>query len=87
MDKIDESHVNKLIHKIGLKYNLKDSDVKNILESQFRFTYDKIKELNLSDITEEELNELKTNFQYKYLGKLYINKDILKNKIKRWKKQ
>lgn len=87
MDKKDEVQVNKLIHRIGLKYNLKDSDVKSILESQFRFTYETIKELELSELTDEELEELKTNFQYKYIGKLYINKDILKNKIKRWKKQ
>lgn len=84
MSKSDEEKIKQLIHRIGLKYNLRDDDVRKIFESQFRFTYDTIRELELKDLTEEELEELKTNFQYKYIGKLYINKQTLKNK---WKKE
>lgn len=84
MSKSDEEKIKQLIHRIGLKYSLRDDDVRKIFESQFRFTYDTIRELELKDLTEEELEELKTNFQYKYIGKLYINKQTLKNK---WKKE
>ena len=35
--------VKDLIHKIGLINNLTDEQVKNIVESQFRFTYEIIK--------------------------------------------
>ena len=76
MTKADEVKVNKLIHKLGLKYHLRDSEIKEIVESQFRFTYDKIKSLDL----EEDVEELKTNFIFKYLGKLYIDKKQLNKK-------
>ena len=45
MNKSDEQKVNDLIHSIGLKNNLRDSEVKEIIESQFRFTYDTIRSL------------------------------------------
>lgn len=77
MNKSEDFKVNQLIHKIGLKYNLRDIEVKEIVESQFRFTYEIIKGLNLKNLTELELKELKTNFIYKYLGKLYINKQTI----------
>lgn len=73
MTKADEIRVNQLIHKIGLKYHLRDSEVKEIIESQFRFAYDTIRELNL----DEDIETLKTNFIFKYLGKLYIDKNTL----------
>lgn len=39
---------------------------------------------NMSDITEEEFNNLKTNFNIKYLGKLHTNFTKVQN-IKRFK--
>lgn len=76
MTKADEIRVYKLIHKLGLKYHLRDSEIKEIVESQFRFTSEEIKNLNL----EEDIETLKTNFIFKYLGKLYIDKKQLKKK-------
>lgn len=76
MTKADEIRVHKLIHKLGLKYYLRDSEIKEIVESQFRFTSEEIKNLNL----EEDIETLKTNFIFKYLGKLYIDKKQLKKK-------
>ena len=70
MSKSDEQKVNDLIHSIGLKNNLRDLEVRQIIESQFRFTYDTIRSL---DLTEKQIEEIKTNFIYKYLGKLYID--------------
>lgn len=78
MDKSNNDKVDKMLHSVGLKYGIKDEDIRNIFESQFRFTYDTIRELDFTNLTKEEIEELKTNFQYKYIGKLYINKKTLK---------
>lgn len=78
MNKIDDKKIKDLIHSIGLNNYIIDDDIKKIIESQFRFTYDTIRSLSTSDKTDEELNKLKTNFTYKYLGKLHTNADIIR---------
>ncbi len=78
MDKIQEKKVNDIIHTIGLNNNLRDCEVKEMVESQFRFMYDKIREMNLDNMTEEEINNSKTNFFFKYLGKVYTSGEIVK---------
>lgn len=83
MKKSDDEKIKQILHKVGLNNNLRDDDVRKIFESQFKFTYDTIRQLELKELTEEELDNLKTNFQYKYIGKLFINKENLK---KKWKK-
>jgi hypothetical protein len=82
MKKSDDEKIKQILHRVGLNNNLRDDDVRKIFESQFKFTYDTIRELELKEITGEQLDDLKTNFQYKYIGKLFINKEILK---KKWK--
>lgn len=77
MNKSDEQKVSDLIHRIGLKNNLRDSEVREMIESQFRFTYETIRSL---DLTEKQIEEIKTNFIYKYLGKLYIDNKTFKIK-------
>lgn len=91
MNKIDEKKIKDIIHSIGLNNYLVDNEIKKIVESQFRFTYEKIRSLNIEDLTDEELDKLKTNFTYKYLGKIYTSSDIirrqqLKNNILKEKK-
>ena len=75
MSKSDDLIVSSIIHNIGLLNNLMDSRVKEIVESQFRFTYETIRKTDLSSTQEEVLNEIKSNFYFKYLGKLYIEDD------------
>tara|TARA_R110000822_G_scaffold302649_1_gene426917 strand:- start:9468 stop:9770 length:303 start_codon:yes stop_codon:yes gene_type:complete len=71
--KIDAKKLAALIHRIGLKYNLTDEMINNLVNSPYLFAYEKIKELDLSEVTtEEELDEFKTNFYFKGLGKLHI---------------
>ncbi len=82
MNKIDEKKVKDLIHTIGLLNNMSDKDVKDVVESQFRFTCEVIKKLSFDNLTEEEINNLKTNFYFKYLGKLHTSSDII-NRQKR----
>jgi hypothetical protein len=74
MTKADEIKIKQLIHKLGLKYKLSDEVIKNIIDSPYEFTYEKLREVVLDGVTtEEELDKLKTNFNYKGLGKLYVD--------------
>lgn len=74
MNEIDKIKVKKLIHSIGLKYNLSDEKIKQIVESQFEFAKLKMKELDLGSIvSEEEFNKLKTNFMFRSFFKLISN--------------
>lgn len=83
MTKIDEKKINDTIHSIGLNNFLVDSEVRKIVESQFRFTYETIKNLNLEQLTDEEIENTKTNFTYKHIGKLFTSPDIIKrNKLR-----
>jgi hypothetical protein len=78
--KINELKIKNLIHSIGLKFNLTDKEINEIINSQYEFIKEKI--INL-DLTKEENNEeLKTNFLLKYLGKLHIDVKQVKNKLK-----
>lgn len=83
MNEVDRKKVNDLIHSIGLKNNLRDSEVKEIVEAQFRFAYEEIRKLSFDDLTDEEIDNLKTNFYFTYIGKLYTNSKMVKNTKKR----
>ena len=78
MDKIDEGEIKRLIHRIGLKYNLRDDIVNKILVSPYKFTREKITELELKEVIDrEDAEALKTNFMYLHIGKLFISIDRL----------
>jgi hypothetical protein len=63
-----------LYHRIGLVNNLSGAEVKKIIESPYEFAKEKINELDLKEVKEEtEFELLKTNFLFKYLGKLHTN--------------
>jgi hypothetical protein len=92
MNKTDDDKIKALIHRIGLKYNLQDEVIRKIISSPYKFTREKISELQVNDdMTEEEYNKLKTNFIYLYIGKLYTTFDICTKFYKinkeRWKKK
>lgn len=73
MSKIDEKKIKDLIHSIGLKYQLSDDIIKQLVESPYLFTKETILNLEIEDIeTEDELDKLKTNFYYKSWGRLFI---------------
>lgn len=77
----------KILHKVGLNNNLRDIEVKEIYESQFKFIFETIRKLELFEGDDEDLENLKTNFQIKYLGKLFINKERIKKLKETWKKE
>ncbi len=75
MDKVNKIKIDRLIHTIGLKYNLPDEVVRNMVNSQFEFTAEK---LNAIDIN-EDIDKIKSTFLYKSFGKLYLNRLTLTN--------
>lgn len=97
MDKADRVKVKKIIETLSKKYNLPTEVIQNITDSPYLFTYEKLKDLKLDGVnTKEEVDALKTNFNYKGLGKLYLNyhsllvsknrkSNYLKINSKRWK--
>ncbi len=86
MYKPDNDKIKLLIHKIGLKHNLQDKVINSIVHSPYKFTRKVITDLSIDDsITEEQFNQLKTNFIYLYIGKLYTN-FLIFNKFKKLEK-
>lgn len=88
MDKVDNTTINKkkidkLYHRIGLKYNLNKDQIRKIVESPYKFTKEKTDELDLKEIeSEEDFDKLKTNFIYKYIGKLHTSYNAIKGRRK-----
>ena len=83
----NEDKIKILIHRLGLQYNLKDDEIRKIVNSPYKFTRETISKLDINpDITEEEFNKLKTNFIYVSIGKLYTSFEIF-NKFKNLKQK
>lgn len=83
MDKTDEVKVKKLIHRLGLKYNLRDEEIKQIINSPFEFAAEKYREMDLKSITtEDELDNLKTTFLFKGFGKLFVSYALINRRNK-----
>jgi len=62
------------IKEISRKYNLPESVVEDVFNSQFKCFRTIVENIPIKEITtEEELNELKTTFCFKYLGKFYTD--------------
>lgn len=86
MSKLDKIKTDKLIHKLGLKYNLTDETIKKLVESPYEFTAEKLQEIHFDEIeTQEQLDEMKTTFMYKSFGRLYISFPMIKRRIDRKK--
>ena len=82
MDKLDRKKISLLIHKLGLKYKLSDNIVKELVESPYEFASIIMKQLNIDDISDEDIKDLKTNFNFLALGKLYMEESLIKRRIK-----
>lgn len=75
-----------VISKLAKEYNISEEEVKAIVESPYAFTKNTINELQLKNVTEDEFNELKTNFIYKYIGKLHTKFSMVQSQNKRYNK-
>ena len=70
----------KLIRKLAGEYKQSYNVIKAIVESQFEFANETLKNTDLYSVqTEEQLLKLKTNFNFKYLFSLYIKWSKLKH--------
>ena len=82
MDKINQKKVDTLIHKLGLKYKLSDSVIKELVESPYEFSALIIKKLTLDELEDyKEIENIKTNFMYSGFAKLFINPLALKKRL------
>ena len=80
---MENKKVDDLIHSIGLKYNLSDHIIKEIVESQFEFTRETSNKIDFTKVkNEEDFDNLKKIFHYKGFGKIYISKKTLNKIIK-----
>jgi hypothetical protein len=83
-EKLYQHKINSLIHKIGLENNLNDEEIRKIVESQFEFTREKLKEINKEiNNASQYKDEFGKVFYYKALCKLYICEYKLKALLKR----
>ena len=73
-----------IIEQVSTKHNLPKEVVLVAYRSYWEFIKKTIQELDLrDDMTEEEFNKLRTNFNIPSIGKLYITWDKLSNVKKR----
>ena len=77
-----------LINKLSKKYNTPIEVVKAVVESQYEFTRQEIKKIDLTDINEkEDLDNHKTTFRFMGFGSFHINIKKLKAIKKNIKKK
>jgi hypothetical protein len=71
---------NLIINKLAIKYNIPTSVIKKLVESQFEFIYEKLKELDFTEVeNREEFNSMKTNFNIRYLFNMYPKYEVMKH--------
>lgn len=71
---MDNTKYNIIVQKIALKYNLPVTVAKKIIESQFEFINETVKNLDFKQVkSKEEFDKLQTNFTVKYLFTLYAS--------------
>ena len=71
------------ITKVAAKHNLPKEVVLVAYRSYWEFIKQTIQSLNFKDITEEEFNKIRPNFNIPSIGKLYVTWDKLNNVQKR----
>lgn len=66
-----------ILSKLAHEYNLTEKQISKIVNSPYLFTKRTVDELDLDSKTESEFETLKTNFIYKYIGKLYTSHKVV----------
>lgn len=80
MSKITKEEL--IFRKLSLKYKLSETVIKEICHSQFEFASQTINKMNLKELSDNEIKELKTNFRFRGLGSLYVSDKLLYNRKK-----
>lgn len=78
--------IKQILKEIAAEFNLTQREVQEIYESQWDFVHEKIEDIDFNDVTEEEFDELKTNFNIPGLGKFYTTYYKLENVRERSKR-
>lgn len=61
-------------HSLGLENNLRDEEIEEIVNSQFKFAKEKFDELNKQGLNKDNKTNFKTTVIYfKRIGKIYLN--------------
>lgn len=77
-----------IINRLSKKYNMSMEVIRAVVESQYEFTRQEIKKVDLTDINEkEDLDNHKTTFRFMGLGSFHINIKKLKAIKKNIKKK
>lgn len=80
---VQQKHLDKLYHRLSLKYNLSKKQIQEIVESPYLFTKETLADIDVNDIqSEEDADNIKTNFIYKYIGKLHTNFKLINRRRK-----
>lgn len=83
---IKDKVIQRILNEAEEKFGLTQSQLEDICDSWPTFIRSKIVELDFDDIqTDEEFEELKTNFNLPYIGKLHTNFKNLEYKRKQAK--
>lgn len=78
-----EVHLEKLYHRLSLKYNLPKTEIKEIIGSPYLFTKETLADIDVNTIqSEDDADITKTNFIYKYIGKLYTSFKLIDRRRK-----
>lgn len=93
--KAEDHRIKKLIHSLGLEFGLQDDVIRKIVQAPFKFTRETISNLDVNKVmTKEEFDNIKTNFIYLHIGKLYTNFRVYEkikkqqdNLRKKWEKR
>lgn len=77
-----------IINRLSKKYNMSREVIRAVVESQYEFTRQEIKKIDLTDINErEDLDTHKTTFRFMGFGSFHINIKKLKAIKKNIKKK
>lgn len=79
-----ERKLRKKIKELAKTHSLPESVVQKAFESQFKMTREIIRNLELLNISEEEFKDLKTNFNWKYIGKYNTSYNFIQKIKKKW---
>lgn len=80
-----EKRILKRTKELARETKLPESIIQKIFESQFRMAREVIKNIDMIDMSEEEFNNTKTNFNWKYLGKFFVRYSTIKKLREKWK--
>jgi phage/plasmid-associated DNA primase len=62
------------IKELSDKYGIDEEEIEKIIESQYRFIKNTIEKIDFkNDLSEEEFNKIKKNFNIPCIGKIYTN--------------